>query len=253
MAASKTYRFNHQIPYYECDASGHLTFSTLIALLILASERQNAQLGVDEQSVLKLGGGWVIIDYEAYFDRELPKENDSLSISTRILAYNKFFVVREFTMHDQDGHDIGTVKGLFVYMDLKKRRMAKIPDEIMAPYEMDTQIRLPKVNRPDKVTLDDHWHGHDYRVRYFDIDYNGHVNNAHYFDWMMDTLDADFLKTHWVAELRMNYEHEVRPDKVVASRALGPAKDGEGLIVTQHKIEVGQNECASATIVWKTN
>lgn len=251
MAASQTYQLHHQIPYYECDASGHLKFSTLVSLLILASEYQNRQMGIAEQQVLKLGGGWVIVDYEAQFTGEMPKEDDEIVIDTCILAYNKYFVVRQFIVKDASGAQLGTVKGLFVYMDLKKRRMAKIPDEIMAPYALNTQIRLPKVARPDKVDVDDQWYGHQYRVRYFDIDYNGHVNNARYFDWMLDTLPADFLKSHQIVEMRMNYEHEVRPDTEVDSEVKGPQINEQGQLISQHKILIEGQTCASATIVWK--
>lgn len=253
MTTTKMYSLKHRIPYYECDASGHLTFSTLISLLILSSEKQNRQLGVDEQRVLQFGGGWVIIDYEAHFSGTMPKENDQIVIDTSVLAYNKYFVVRSFIIKNAVGNQIGDVKGLFVYMDLQKRRLAKIPEEIMAPYEMGTQIRLPKVAKPDRVTIDNQWHGHQYRVRYFDIDYNGHVNNACYFDWMLDTLTPEFLKTHQISAMRMNYEHEVRTDTVVDSQSLGPQTTDQGEMVTQHQILVDGQKCASATFTWKTN
>lgn len=251
MVKEKLYTLNHQINYYECDPSGHISLSTLVALMILASEQQNVELGIDEHATMKLGGGWVIIDYEAEFSQEWPKENDQIQVQTNILAYNRFFVVRQFTVKDAGGNQIGSVQGLFVYMDLTKRKMARIPDEIMAPYEMEMKLRLPKVARPDNVMVDDKWRANEYRVRYFDIDHNGHVNNAHYFDWMLDTLDPEFLKNHRITNLRMNYEHEVRPKTVVQSKSVGPQANEQGQLVTQHKIMVGDNECAAATITWQ--
>lgn len=250
MAESSVFSMNHQVNYYECDPSGHISLSTLIALIILASEKQNAELGVDEHTTLKMGGGWVIIDYEAHFNKEWPRESDVIQLQTQVLAYNKFFVVRQFMILNAAGEQIGEIKGLFVYMDLTKRRMAKIPAAIMAPYAEKSTIRLPKVARPDKVKLDDNWQISQYQVRYFDIDYNGHVNNAKYFDWMLDTLDHEFLKNHQIVGLRMNYEHEVRPQTTVVSQSLGPQKNDQQ-IVTQHKIMVGDDECATATITWK--
>lgn len=245
------FQLQHQVNYYECDPSGHLSLSTLVALMILASEKQNAQLGVDEHVTKQLGGGWVIIDYEAHFQREWPMENDLVQFETQIIAYNKYFVVRQFVIKDDHEQIIGTVNGLFVYMDLVKRRMAKIPDQIMAPYEAASCLRLPKVARPDKVSLTDEWQTKQYQVRYFDIDYNGHVNNARYFDWMLDTLDHDFLKHHQIIEMRMNYEHEVRPGTTVKSFATKPTAATDGSFSTQHKILVGDDECAIATIKWR--
>lgn len=250
MTASNVFKMEHRVNYYECDPSGHISLSTLIALLILASEKQNAELGVDEHTTLKMGGGWVIIDYEAHFDQECPRENDVVQLQTQVLAYNKFFVVRQFVIVDATGNPIGKVKGLFVYMDLKKRKMVKIPEAIMAPYVAEATSRLPKVARPDKVETDSDWQSRQYRVRYFDIDYNGHVNNAKYFDWMLDTVDHDFLKNHRITDLRMNYEHEVRPQTIVTSQSV-VTHDQKHQIVTHHKIMVGDEECASATMTWQ--
>ena len=135
-------------------------------------------------------------------------------------------------------------------MDLSIRRMAKIPETIMAPYEAASSLRLPKVARPDKVTATDEWRENHYQVRYFDIDYNGHVNNARYFDWMLDTLDHDFLQKHQIVEIRMNYEHEVRPQTVVNSLAI-TLENNEQEWTTQHQIWVGTQKCATATIKWQ--
>ena len=252
MTETKIYRLPHQVTYYECEPSGHISLSALIALLILASERQNAALGVDEFVTLKMGGSWVIIDYEAEFTGDWPKQNEHIELDTIILAYNKYFVVRKFSVRNQAGTVIGVVKGLFVYMDLTKRKMDQIPESIMKPYQMGMTIRLPKVARPDKATKDETWLEREYRVRYFDIDYNGHVNNAKYFDWMLDLLDPEFLKQHQIERLRMNYEHEVRPRTTVVSQASRPVET-DGQLVTHHHILVGDDLCASATITWRSN
>mgnify|MGYP000688892819 FL=1 len=40
-----------------------------------------------------------------------------------------------------------------------------------------------------------------YRVRYFDLDMNGHVNNSKYLEWMLDVFDLDFLTKYTPAIL----------------------------------------------------
>lgn len=251
MTEVKTYNFNHQVNYYECDPSGHMSLSALIALLILTSEKQNSALGFDEDTVQKFGGGWVIIDYEAHFHQPLPRHKDNIKIQTHIKAYNKFFVVRHFLVLDQEDHEIVDIDGLFVYMDLTKRKMTKIPEQIMAPFGMKEVIRLPKVHRPDQVTLTNEWTGNDYRVRYFDIDQNGHVNNAKYFDWMLDPLGFNFLNNHRIAAFRMSYEHEIRPGAIINSQVYTDIKNSDQNTITQHKILVNNQESASATIAWR--
>ncbi|WP_251547479.1 acyl-[acyl-carrier-protein] thioesterase [Limosilactobacillus caecicola] len=251
MAEQKLFSMAHEVNYYECDPSGRISLSSLIALMILASEKQNKTLGVDEDITRSLGGGWVIIDYEAHFDQPLPRDKEQIDLQTKLLGYNKFFAVRQLLVRNAQGELIGSVNGLFIYMDLQKRKMARIPEEIMAPYELDAVLKLPKVQRPDHVEWEADWNGHEYRVRYFDIDINGHVNNARYFDWMLDTLNHQFLLNHQIVDFRMNYEHEVRPETTVVSYSSQPVENADHQLVTQHKIFVGEDECAAATITWR--
>jgi hypothetical protein len=52
-------------------------------------------------------------------------------------------------------------------------------------------------------------------ARYSDIDYNGHVNNTRYIQWIQDITDPDVLTNATQLRLDINYLHEVRPGETI--------------------------------------
>ena len=50
------------------------------------------------------------------------------------------------------------------------------------------------------------------QVTYGDLDINGHVNNVRYIDWILNGLPYDYLKTHELKEMEINYLAEASYD-----------------------------------------
>lgn len=247
----RQYEEEHRVTYYECDATGRLSLSMLVALFILASRRHNTALGFSPQKVRQTNGGWVIIDYDGQFPRPLPKEGAALIIGTAITAYNRFFIIRDFWARDRDGAEYAHFRGMFAYMDLTTRKMQEIPAEFIAQYPEAPSRHLPRLQRP-RHSKDTHgWTRKDYQVRFFDIDFNGHVNNARYFDWLLDPLGTHFLLHHRITKLAIRYRNEIQPDKLVASLVRLEETAPAGQAVSSHQIKVGNDLCTEATITWQ--
>lgn len=246
----KEYRMNYQLAYFDCDYTGHLSLEMMLMLMILASEKQNDSLGTGMKATQKFGAGWVILDYEGHLNGELPRDGENITVGCKIAAYNRFFVVRDFWLESAAGKQVATVRGMFTFMDLKKRKMTPIPEAIMAPYEQKATIRLPRPKSPDKVEVDDRWQSKDYQTRYADIDSNGHVNNARYVEWLLDALPAGFLADHRLTGFRLNYRHEVRPHSLVTSM-VAPFDADADEITSQHVIQVAGQTHASASFDWQ--
>jgi acyl-ACP thioesterase len=53
-------------------------------------------------------------------------------------------------------------------------------------------------------------------VRYSDVDYNLHVNNARYMDFIMDCYPLAFHQEYETSAVEVNYVNEIRPDETLA-------------------------------------
>ncbi len=234
----------HQLTYYECDPQGNLQLGMLFNLGVLAAEIENQGTGVGLGAANELGGGWVVVNYAGTFDLTHFHAGDQIVVATRVKAFNKFFSLREFSIRDQSGHEWVHYEATFVFMDLVKRRIMTIPPVLIEQYDLAPVKRIPRVPTPSDLVVDDTWQQHQYDVRYFDIDMNGHVNNSHYFDWMLEALGAEFLQTHQLTGVKIQFDHEVRYGQRVTSQV----KVAD--LVTYHQIKTADQGAARAELTW---
>ena len=52
-------------------------------------------------------------------------------------------------------------------------------------------------------------------VKYSDTDFNRHTNNVKYVVWALDSIDQDYVFSHPIQELAINFNRETRLDDVV--------------------------------------
>lgn len=242
--SAKEYTEDHRIVYYESDDTGHLTIAMLINLLVLVSDDQSNQLGMDTAFVNSLGVGWVVTQYHLQVTRR-PKTGEIVTLKTKATAYNRYFAYREYWLLDAQGDTLAYAEGIWVTMSYATRKIATIPEELMTPYESEKTSKLPRLPRPERLDTAATVRTQPYTVRYFDIDNNGHVNNAHYFDWLLDTLPADFLRHHEPTDIRIRFENEVQYGHQVASEVV------QHDLTTQHQIKLGATIAALATVTWR--
>jgi len=243
--SAKLFTEPHRVVYYEADDTGHLTIAMLINLLVLVSDDQGIELGMDTDHIQSLGVGWVVTQYHLQVTR-LPKIGEQVILKTRATSYNRYFAYRESWLEDAQGETLAYTEGIWVTMSFANRKIATIPTELMTPYESEKTSRIPRLPRPERLDETATMLTKPYTVRYFDIDNNGHVNNAHYFDWLLDTLPADFLRHHQPTDVRIRFENEVKYGHQVVSEVVQTAT------TTQHQIKLGTTIAAIATVTWET-
>lgn len=247
---AQTYEMAHLLTYYECDETGHPSMSMLLSMISMASDEHSLSLGMDTTLVQQTGGTWVVSGYEGQLAKEQPTFGETVILGTRAVSHNRFFAVREFWLTDEKHQvEYARLKAIFVFMNLTTRRMESIPQEMIAPYESPLVKRISRLKRPAKIAADEKIKTQDYRVRFFDLDANHHVNNARYFDWLLDPLGRDFLREHRPASFSLQYLQEVRDGQVVTSRVSMP-QDVAGHLVTKHEVVTEGQADTIAEIKW---
>ncbi|GKT02793.1 acyl-[acyl-carrier-protein] thioesterase [Furfurilactobacillus sp. WILCCON 0119] len=250
MTEPRWYEAPHKIEYYETDLTGQTTLAMLINMLVLTSYDQADHFGVGTDYMLENGQGWVIAQYEIDVTR-LPRDHERVTLATEATSNNRYFAYRQFFMRDEAGELLVHVKSICVVMDQAARKMVAIPAAAIAPYESDEVKRIPRLARPTSIDEQMAVISQPYQVRYFDLDTNHHVNNAHYFDWMMDPLGEDFLTTHALAHVAIRFENEVRYGHEIKSVVTVPVVHDDGTITTLHRIEGDGERYAEAEFTWR--
>lgn len=246
--SKQVFEMPHLLTYYECDDTGHPSLSMVLSMMSMVSDAHSSFLGMDTATIQATGGGWVITGYEGEFSPKQPTFGDRVILGTRAVSYNRFFALREFWMTDPN-HQVryAHFHAIFVFMNLKKRRLMSIPQKLITRFDSPLKNQVPRLKRIEKITTE-HSHEQTYRVRYFDIDVNHHVNNARYFDWLLDPLGGQFLRTHQLVRMVIKYQREVRENSMVTSRfQVIRAADR---LTSRHEIVVAGQKCTIAEFQW---
>lgn len=218
----------------------------LVNVLLEISGQQSALLDRGEDFVREMGYSWIIIHYDLHINR-FPQAEETVEIETIATEYNKLFTYRDFYVRDKDNNTIIIVKTTFALMDLEKRKMARLPEIVIEPYEAEFSKRIRrnvKAKPVEKETASQKV----FNVSYFDIDSNNHVNNSRYINWALDSLDEAFLTTHTIKSGVISFEKEVKENETVMSLS---NKYSEDEIFTTHHLSVNGMTNCTATFTWE--
>lgn len=237
-----TYQEQYTIPFDIVDVKRDVKLSLLILRCLEISGRQAISLGRSDRYIFEeYGLVWIVTDYEMTIDR-LPHYGETVTIATEAVSHNKFFCYRKFYIYDADGNQIMDVLCYFVLLELDSRKLSPVPADLVAPFESEM---VKKVQRAPKLPALDDLISQVYRIRYFDIDMNGHVNNSKYLEWMFDVMDYDFLLHHVPKRLQLKYIKEVAPGGMIDSQH---RLDN---LTSQHAIVADGELRAQAQVEWR--
>lgn len=242
---AKKFTTPYEVAYYDGDITRKMTIPSMLAVVIKTSEEQSDALGRGADFVASFGLGWVITNYELTITR-LPKVGEKIAITTQAIAYNKYFCYRNFWIHDEAGVECVLIKSTFVLMDKKNRKMSSVLPEIIEPYESE---KVTKIYRGEKIEKIETSQFLPYRVRYFDIDGNQHVNNAIYFNWLLDVLGYEFLVTHEPITINVKFDKEVEYGQEIESHY--ERIETEQGLETRHEIRIAGQVYCEANMKWR--
>ena len=149
-------------------------------------------------------------------------------------SFKKFYASRAYEIYDENNEKIVDGEGIFLLINIDKRRAVRIPDDQYTAYgvELDekSDIKIEKLEKLQEVTSKNF-----FKVRYGDIDSNMHVNNVRYVEWAVESLPLEIVLNYELKDLSVVFEKECKYGaEIIASYEL--REDNDELIVL-HKIE----------------
>lgn len=217
----------------------------MIAVVIKVSEEQSDHLNRGADFVHQFGVTWILTQYEVFISR-LPEAGEKVLVSTQAVSYNKFFCYRNFWIETEEGEELVRVESIFALMNYTTRKISSVTEEIIAPYESE---KIMKIKRIPKVPVLEQAQSVPFRVRFYDIDSNHHVNNSVYFNWIIECLDYDFLTTYEPTYINIRFDKEVEYGSQVDSHF--EVMQTEDQVKSLHAIKIGAVKYCEAQIDWK--
>ena len=173
---------------YECGADSRATLPTICNYLQEAASVNAEHLGFSKSDFDSAGENisWVLTRLVVKMDR-YPMWEDEVTVETFPRGGRRIVAWRDFELKDSSGKRLGVASSEWMLIDLATRKVVKIPEAVFAAADpADTpllgEMPFTKFKFPDVAGTP----ACSFRAQKSHIDMNGHVNNVHYIEWMLE-------------------------------------------------------------------
>lgn len=215
MVKSIRYKKNYEVELSDLDFKGRLRLSSLFTYFQDVANLAADELGVGIEKLYNdYGIVWVLtrirVDVERY-----PTLNEQIIIETWPQEPGKIEFERDFLVRDQQGNVIIRAMSSWVLMDIKERKLRRTSQIDLTYPEIieDRAIHSKFKKLKDFGNLNHTYHK---VISYSDIDFNGHLTNSKYVDYILDCLDMDLHKQFDVSSIEVNFVNEALPGETIS-------------------------------------
>lgn len=199
----------YDVLYYDSDINKNLKLVPLMRIFGDISALHEEELAHDGVKYLKdLGLSWVIYSYSINVHKKIPYKS-SVSVETYLEGIKKFYACRVYRVYNENNDFVAEGKIIFLLIDLKKRRAVRIPKEYCELINMgdngSIELKSTKVEKLVREDLES-----NISVRRSDIDFNKHVNNTKYLEWVLEATPECILDEYSLISAKIKYEKEIR-------------------------------------------
>lgn len=174
---------------------------------VASKHSETMKIGFDDLKGSK--GAWVLTK-ELLEVKRLPNALEKFTIHSWSRELNKIVANRNFIVMDQAGNIIIKATSDWVVINLEKRRiipLGKLNLDNIKNYNYDLFPEpLSKINIISENLVNDFTK----KVRFSDIDINGHMNNTYYVDMVLDSMAEYFEQRHTLRLINTNFLQEVK-------------------------------------------
>ncbi|MCR9290720.1 MAG: thioesterase [Bacteroidetes bacterium] len=192
----------------EIDNKKVATVPALLRLMHEAAMENVLRIKLSVWDLEPHGISWVLIRKTLKINR-LPKLRERVRIVTYPVSFEKFFTFRDYRVYDESGEMIASATSHWLLMDTKTRRMTRIPVFIMEYQEKmpakETCLPMEKSKMPKFENAD---FSKTFNVGWHDLDFNNHLSNVIYLQWILEALEDDILKNKRPVEIELLYKIE---------------------------------------------
>ena len=171
---------------YEAGIANHVTLPTLCNYMQEAAGISAARLGWGIQALQAEGVTWMLSRLRVSVSRYVPWGTTITVRTWPSGTKGRLIAKRCFLGLDEKGEELFRASSEWLYVDMAAQKIAKLPEtfgELVPPGTPDFELpdiggkfaHLPSVDGSAEVL-----------TRHSDLDFNDHVNNVHYVEWMLE-------------------------------------------------------------------
>ena len=166
-----------------------------------------------------------------------PKWGDQVQVNTWFEAQGRLAARRDWSLYYEDSRpvdtqlecdieqpceSVGRATSVWVAFNLQKRRMARIPQNVVDLFQNQQLCDEPVMGADYSVTkipeTGSDAHVAAFQVRRRDVDMNGHVNNVVYTEWLLEGVPESAWAEFELKEIEIEFRAEATFGETVETR-----------------------------------
>ena len=210
MNPTPTYTIERIVTDTEADFARRQKLSSMFGYFQDIAAFHSAELNASVQRLhTELNVAWILLKVRVEVD-EYPVLAEELYVDTWPQAPRALYE-RDYTIRRRSGETLVRAASTWVIMNLETREIKRDRFLDYLNIEINTDRAVEKgVGRQRRIEGAEPVY--EKRINYSDVDYNGHVNNARYIDFIMDAIPFEQHKEKEIRAIEVYYVNELSPD-----------------------------------------
>ncbi|MDR3356797.1 MAG: acyl-ACP thioesterase [Spirochaetaceae bacterium] len=209
----------------DVDTDRYIKPSVLFDFFQSITTEHGEDLGVGLDVMLGNRQGWILLRFSVLIEKR-PVFADMLTIRTWPQGFDRLLCMRNYDVLNGAGETLARASSSWLILDIEKRRPLR-PTSLIVPLPLNEGRDYLEGGARNVARQEGLVKTGERMALYSDIDFNGHVNNARYIQWIQDILPKDFFKNAAKLRIDINYVTEVVPGETVEiySSQPGPVRE----------------------------
>ncbi len=207
MSENKIGSYDFAVEPFQMDFTGHLTIGLLGNHMLNSAGFHADERGFGMAAIGKDNYIWVLSRLAIEIER-MPRLHDRFSIQTWIENVYRLFTNRNFAVTDDNGQAIGYARSVWAMIDMNTRKpvdLLSVNGGSICNYISDNPCPIDKLSH---IKVHDGKIAYSMKVRYGDIDMNGHMNSIRYIEHILDLFPTDMYKEKGIRRFEIAYVAE---------------------------------------------
>ena len=130
----------YAVHYYETYYKLECNISSIINYFCDIGTKQSEELGVGINYLMEKRLSWVFYKYDIRVKR-YPKYGEKVKVVTMAKSFKKFYASRGYEIYDENNEKIVDGEGIFLLINIDKRRAVRIPEDQYTYSEEENNIK----------------------------------------------------------------------------------------------------------------
>ena len=204
--------YSFQIQPQDVDFQFRVTMAALADILLATAGYNADDNGFGLRRLHEMQCAWVLSRLAIERDR-FPEQYENIRMETWVEEVGRTNTTRNFCIRDEKNEIIGNACSVWVMFDMKTRRAKDL--EILEGIHEFALGDVGLIEKPIKLGSVEGEEYDGFKVKYSDIDINGHVNSIRYIQWISDCFSLDCYRKCKVKRFEINYINEMLYDDFV--------------------------------------